>query len=72
MSHNFTVARRVRLVVMLAFWENRQFMEVFGEPRGGFRNVNEAVLDQRGLRVQAQDLLGGRLVTGDTIAAIGD
>jgi hypothetical protein len=72
MSHNFTVARRVRLVVMLAFWENRQFMEVFGEPWGGFRNVNEAVLDQRGLRVQAQDLLGGRLVTGDTIAAIGD
>src|SRR5690242_14755216 len=45
-------------------------MEVFGEPRGGFRNVNEAVLDQRGLRVQAQDLLGGRLVAGHTVAAI--
>jgi len=36
---------RVCLVVMLALGEYRQLVEVFGEPGGGLRNVNKAVVN---------------------------
>ena len=42
---------RIGLVVMLAVWEDRQLVEVFGEPRRGLEDVDKAVLDDRGLRV---------------------
>ena len=47
-------------------------MKIFGEPWGGLGNVDKAVLDHRGLRVQTHDLVAGRLVASDTVAAIGD
>ena len=37
---------------MLAVWEDRQLVEVFGEPRRGLGDVDKAALDDRGLRVQ--------------------
>ena len=57
---------------MLAFREHRQFMKIFGEPRGGLGNVDKAVLDHRGLRVQTHGLVASRLVAGDAVAAISD
>src|SRR6266850_2473959 len=62
----------IDLIVMLAVREDGQLMEVFGKPRCGLRYVDKAVLDHRGLRIQAHDLVGGRLVAGDTITPIGD
>src|ERR1700724_1941650 len=63
---------------MLTVREHRELVEVFGkppdslyspsrkagpiEPRGGSREVDKAVLDDRGLRVHAHRLLVGRLV----------
>jgi hypothetical protein len=52
---------RIDLIVVLAFRENHHLVEVFGEPRGGFREVNEAILDQPGLRMQPHDLVAFRL-----------
>src|SRR3984893_7624573 len=63
---------RVRLVVVLAVGEHRQFVEIFGEPRSVLRDSDKTVLDQRRLRVQTHDLVGRRLVAGDAMAAIGD
>src|SRR6516165_2315755 len=63
---------RIDLVVVLAFWEDDHLMEVLGEPRRVFGNTDEAVLDHRGLRMHAHDLVGGRLVPRHTIAAILD
>src|SRR6516162_11054154 len=63
---------RIDLVVVLAFWEDNHLMEVLGEPRRVFGNTDEAVLDHRGLRMHAHDLVGGRLVPRHTIAAILD
>src|ERR1700751_3984142 len=57
---------------MLAVRKHRQLVKIFGEPRGGLGNVDKAVLDDRGLRVQTHGLVAGRLVTGDAVAAIGD
>ena len=39
--------RRVGLVVEAAVGEIRQFVQVFGEPRGLLRQVDKAVLDRR-------------------------
>src|SRR5438045_4971966 len=47
-------------------------MQVFGEPGSRLRNVDKAVLDGRGLRVQAHDLVGCRLIAIDSIATIPD
>src|SRR6516162_7175367 len=63
---------RIDLVVVLAFWEDNHLMEVLGEPRRVFGNTDEAVLDDRGLRMHAHDLVGGRLVPRHTITAILD
>ena len=40
-------------------------MKIVGEPMGGFGQVNEAVLDGCGLRVQAHDLVAVGLVSRD-------
>ena len=63
---------RIGLVVVLAVGEDGQLVEVFGEPRCGLGDVDKAVLDHRGLRVQAHDLVAGRLVARDAMAALGD
>src|SRR5438270_8610900 len=63
---------RIGLIIVLAFWKHRHLVEVFGEPGSGLGDADKAVLDQRGLRVQTHDLIGGRLVAGDTVAALGD
>src|SRR5437868_2609158 len=47
-------------------------MEVFGEPGCGLGNVDKAAVDHPGLRVQTHDLVAGRLVARDTMAAILD
>jgi hypothetical protein len=47
-------------------------MEVFGEPGGVLGYVNKAAVNYRGLRVQTHDLVAGRLVARDTMAAILD
>src|SRR6266446_7914514 len=57
---------------MLALWEDGHLLEIFGEPWCGLGDVDKAVLDHRGLRVQAHDLVAGRLITRDTMAAIGN
>src|SRR5882724_11590709 len=49
----------VDLVVMLAVREDGHLMEIFGKPRSGLRYVDKAVLNHRGLRMQAHDLVGG-------------
>src|SRR5437868_12344489 len=57
---------------MLAFRKHRHLVEVFGEPRRRLRNADKAALDYSGLRIQTHDLVGGRLVAGDAMAAVGD
>src|SRR5262249_17669525 len=57
---------------MLAVWEHRELVQVFGEPRRGFGDVDKAVLDDRGLCVHPHRLLVGRLVARDAMAALGD
>ena len=47
-------------------------MQVLVEPWRGLGNVDETVLDHRGLRVHAHDLVTGRLVARDAVAALGD
>src|SRR6202040_4363734 len=63
---------RIYLVVVLAFRKHRHLVEVFGEPRRCLRNMDKAVLDYSGLRIKTHDLVGGRLVAGDAMAAVGD
>jgi len=65
------LAGRIDLVLMLALWENRQLVQVFGEPRRFFRQMHKAILDHRGLRVHAHDLIGLRLVAGDRVQTLG-
>ena len=60
------------MVIVLALREHRQLVEIFGEPRGGLGNVDKAVLDHRGLRVQTHGLVAGRLVARDAVASVGD
>src|SRR5215467_3904514 len=63
---------RIRLVVVLALWEHGQLVEVFGEPGGTFGDMDKAVLDHRGLRVQTHGFVEGRLIPGGGIAALAD
>ena len=60
------------LVVVLVLGKHRQLVEVFVQPRRGLGDVDEAIVDHRGLRVQTHDLVAGRLVARDGVAAIGD
>ena len=60
------------LIVVLALGEDRHLVEVFGEPGCGFGDMDKAVLDHRGLRMQPHDLVAFRLVAGDAMAALGD
>src|SRR6516162_6812688 len=63
---------RIDLVVVLAFWEDDHLMEILGEPGRFLRNTDKAVLDHRGLRMHAHDLVDGRLIPRRTITAILD
>ena len=47
-------------------------MQVLGEPGCGFGEKDKAVLDHRGLRVHAHDLVELRLIAGDGVEAVGD
>ena len=60
------------LVVVLALGEDGHLVQVFGEPRCGLREMDEAIFDQCGLGVQAHDLVAFGLVTGNAVAAIDD
>src|SRR5258705_2806409 len=62
----------IDLVVMLSIGEDGHLVEVFGEPRCGLRDIDKAVLDDRGLGIQPHGLVGGWLVPGDTMTAVGD
>src|SRR6201993_2413838 len=62
----------VDLIIMLAIGKDGHLMEVFGEPGRALRDVDKAVLDHRGLRVQPHDLVAFRLVAGDAVTAISD
>ena len=57
---------------MLALGEDGQLVEVFGEPWRCLGDVDKAIIDHRGLRVQTHDLVAGRLVARDAVAAVGD
>src|ERR1700746_464800 len=50
---------RVGLVVMLAVEKDGKFVEIFGEPWRGFRDVDKTILDHAGLRVHAHRLFAG-------------
>jgi len=63
---------RIDLAVMLAVGEDGHLVEVSGEPGRRLRYVDKPVLNHRGLRVHPHDLVGGRLVAGDPVAAVGD
>jgi hypothetical protein len=39
--------RRIELVLEAAVGEDRKLVQVFGEPRGGLRQMDKAVLDPR-------------------------
>ena len=45
--------------------EHCQLVKIVGEPVGNFGQVDEAVLDRRGLGVQAHDLVAVGLVARD-------
>src|SRR6266446_1752837 len=66
------LSRRIDLVVMLAFRKDRHLVKVFGEPGSLFWDMDKAVFDHRGLRVQAHDLVAFRLVAGDRMEPVGD
>jgi hypothetical protein len=42
----------IDLIVVLTLREDGYFVEVLGEPGCGFGNVDEAVFDDRGLRME--------------------
>src|SRR5437868_13107590 len=52
--------------------EHRHLVKIFCEPGGGLGDMDKAVLDHCGLRVQTHGLVASRLVAGDTVAAIVD
>ena len=54
--------RRVHLIVVPAIREHRQLMQIVGEPVGLAGQVDEPILDRRGLRVKPHDLVAVRLV----------
>ena len=49
--------------------KSRHLVEVFGEPWRFFGEVDKAVLDHRGLRVHAPDLVRLWLIAGDRVQA---
>ena len=63
---------RVDLVVVLAFGEDRQLVEVFGKPGRLLWQMHKAVLDHCGLGVHAHDLVRLRLVAGDGVEALAE
>ena len=52
--------------------EDRHLVQVRVEPRRRLGNMDKALLDQRGLRVHAHDLVACRLIARDRVAAVGD
>ena len=63
---------RIDLVVVLAVGKDGQLVQVLREPRRRVRHPDKAVLDHRGLRVHAHDLVGLRLLAGDRVEALAD
>jgi len=57
---------------VLAVREDRQLVQIGCEPRCRVGQVDKTVLDHRGLRVHAHDLVGLRLVAGDRVEALSD
>jgi hypothetical protein len=55
-----------------AYAEDRQLVQVFGQATAPSRGCGRSRSRPRGLRVQARDLVGGRLGAGDGMAALGD
>jgi hypothetical protein len=64
--------RGIDLTIVLSLREHRHLVQIFGEPWRGLWDVDKAVLDDRGLRIQAHDLVGGRQIARDAVAAISD
>ena len=56
---------RSNLVVVLALRKHRHLVELFGEPGRRLGDVNKAVLDHPGLRVQAPQLQPAKNLTRD-------
>jgi hypothetical protein len=57
---------------VFAVREDGHLVQVCVEPSRRFGDVDKPVLDQRGLRVQAHDLVACRLVARDTMAPVRD
>ena len=64
------LCRRVDLVVVPAFGERGQLVQILGEPRRRFRQTHKTVLDHRGLRVHAHDLVRLRLIAGEGVQTL--
>ena len=60
---------RIDLVVVAGVREQHEFGEMIGQPRGGPGEMDEAVLDRRGLRVEAHDLVAVVIAEGIAILA---
>ena len=62
----------VDLVVVPAFGECRQLVQILRELRRIIGQVDKAILDHRGLRVHAHYFVRLRLIAGDGVEAVGD
>ena len=49
--------------------EQHEFGEIIGQPMGGLGEMDEAVLDRRGLREEAHDLVAAVIAEGIAILA---
>src|SRR5215472_8405066 len=52
----------IDLVVVFALREDRHLVQVFGDPGCRLGNMDKAVLDYRGLRIQTHDLVACRMI----------
>jgi hypothetical protein len=57
---------------MLALREHGELVQVFGQSRCRLGDVNKAVLDEGGLRVQSHNLVDRRLIARNAMTALGD
>ena len=55
---------RVDLVVVSSFRKDCNFVQIFGQPRGLLQYIDEAVLDEPGLRVHSHNFVAVGLVAG--------
>ena len=54
----------IDLVVVAGVWKQHEFGEMIGQPMGGLGKMDEAVLDRRGLREEAHDLVAFVIAEG--------